>query len=46
MDDALWRPVMLAMLGYHLLLATLTLTGMRTALLRRRTHALRLALAS
>ena len=46
MDDALWRPVMLAMLGHHLLLATLTLTGMRTALLRRRAHALRLALAS
>lgn len=46
MDDALWRPVMLAMLGYHLLLAALTLTGMRTALLRRRAHALRLGSAA
>lgn len=45
-DDALWWPVMVAMLGFHLMLAALTLTGMRTALLRRRAHALRLALAA
>jgi heme exporter protein C len=43
MDDALWRPVMAAMVGYHLLLAVLTLAGVRTALRRRRAHAVRLA---
>lgn len=46
MDEAIWRPVMLSMLGFHLLFAALLLSGMRTALRRRRAHALRLALAA
>jgi heme exporter protein C len=46
MDDALWLPVMAAMVGYHLLLLVLTLVGMRTGLRQRRAHALRLTRAT